>query len=56
MNRLPAMDAPRQFAERGDLIAYGIDYAEHVRAGIRYVDRILKGARPLIFRSSNRRH
>src|SRR5262249_52422472 len=45
-NRLPAMDARRQFAERGGLIAYGIDYAEHVRAGIRYVDRILKGAKP----------
>jgi len=45
-NRLPAMDGRKQFPESGGLIAYGIDYAEHVRAGIRYVDKILKGARP----------
>jgi len=45
-NRLPAMDGRRQFPERGGLIAYGIDYAEHVRGSIRYVDKILKGAKP----------
>jgi ABC-type uncharacterized transport system substrate-binding protein len=33
-------------AVAGGLIAYGIDYAEHVRARIRYVDKILKGAKP----------
>ena len=27
-------------------MSYGIDFAEHVRAGIRYVDKILKGAKP----------
>lgn len=45
-NRLPAMDGRRQFPERGGLIAYGIDYAEHVRGSIRYIDKILKGATP----------
>jgi putative ABC transport system substrate-binding protein len=45
-NRLPAMDGRRQFPESGGLIAYGIDYAEHVRASIGYVDKILKGAKP----------
>jgi len=45
-NRLPAMDGRKQFPERGGLVAYGIDYAEHVRASIRYADRILKGAKP----------
>jgi putative tryptophan/tyrosine transport system substrate-binding protein len=44
--RLPAIDARRQFPERGGFISYGIDYAEHVRAGLRYVDKILKGAKP----------
>ncbi len=37
-NRLYTMDARRQFPERGGLMSYGIDYADHVRAGIRYVD------------------
>jgi putative tryptophan/tyrosine transport system substrate-binding protein len=45
-HRLPAMDGRKQFPERGGLVAYGIDYAEHVRASIRYADRILKGAKP----------
>jgi len=44
-NRLPAMDAQRQFPERGGLMSYGIDYADHVRAAIRYVDKILAGAK-----------
>ena len=46
MNRLPAIDARRQFPERGGRMSYGIDYAEHVRAGIRYVAKILAGSRP----------
>ena len=45
-NRLPAMDGRRIFPESGGFIAYGIDYVEHVRAGVRYVDKILKGAKP----------
>ncbi len=45
-NRLPAMDGRKQFPESGGLMSYGIDYAEHVRRGIRYVDQILRGAKP----------
>jgi len=45
-HRLPAMNGRRLFPERGGLMSYGIDFAEHVRAGIRYVDKILKGAKP----------
>jgi ABC-type uncharacterized transport system substrate-binding protein len=46
-NRVPAMDGRRQFPEQGGLISYGIDYAQHVRDGLRYVDRILRGAKPV---------
>jgi putative ABC transport system substrate-binding protein len=45
-NRLPAIDARKEFPERGGLMSYGIDYADHVRAGLRYVDKILRGAKP----------
>jgi putative ABC transport system substrate-binding protein len=45
-NRLPAMGADGRYPKSGGFIAYGIDYAEHIRAGIRYVDKILKGAKP----------
>ena len=45
-NRLPSMWGATRSAGAGGLIAYGIDYDEHVRAGIRYVDKILKGAKP----------
>ena len=45
-HRLPGIDPRRQFPERGGLMSYGIDYAEHVRIGLRYVDRILRGAKP----------
>jgi putative tryptophan/tyrosine transport system substrate-binding protein len=44
-NRLPAMNGRRQFPESGGLTAYGIDYVDHVRAGVRYFDKILKGAK-----------
>ena len=40
------MNGRRTFPESGGLIAYGIDYAEHVRGGLRYVDKILRGANP----------
>jgi hypothetical protein len=33
-NRLPTMDARKEYPERGGLMSYGIDYADHVRAGI----------------------
>jgi putative ABC transport system substrate-binding protein len=45
-NRLPALDGREQFAERGGLMAYGIDYTDHVRVGLHYIDKILRGAKP----------
>ena len=45
-HRLPAAYSPSQFAENGGLISYGADLTENFRRAARYVDRILKGARP----------
>ena len=44
--RLPAVYFFRSFAEAGGLMAYGASNAESIRAAARYVDRILRGARP----------
>lgn len=46
-NRDPAMYGAREFVEAGDLISYGTNLADHVRGAARYVDKILKGARPV---------
>jgi putative tryptophan/tyrosine transport system substrate-binding protein len=44
---VPAIfDAP-QFGENGGLIAYGPIYSEMYRRAAGYVDRILRGAKPL---------
>ena len=45
-NRLPAMGGERRFAADGGLISYGGDFSEGWRLAARYVDRILKGAKP----------
>ena len=45
-NRLPAMGGGRWFAVDGGLMSYGSDFAEGWRLAARYVDRILKGAKP----------
>ncbi|HEX9277408.1 MAG TPA: ABC transporter substrate-binding protein [Casimicrobiaceae bacterium] len=45
-NRLPALFAPREFAEAGGLMAYGANIADLYRRAANYVDRILKGANP----------
>lgn len=44
--RLPAVYFFRSFAEAGGLMAYGANNADSIRAAAKYVDRILKGARP----------
>jgi putative ABC transport system substrate-binding protein len=44
--RLPAVYFFRSFAEAGGLMAYGANNAESIRSAARYVDRILKGAKP----------
>jgi putative ABC transport system substrate-binding protein len=44
--RLPAIYEARNFVEAGGLLSLGPDLAESYRRAARYVDRILKGARP----------
>jgi hypothetical protein len=46
--------APQSFAKAGGLIGYGANDAELYRRGAYFVDRILKGAKPAICRSSRR--
>ena len=45
-SRLPALFAPREFAEAGGLMAYGANIADLYHRAATYVDRILKGANP----------
>jgi putative ABC transport system substrate-binding protein len=45
-NRLPVMSASTSIVTNGGLIVYGADYVEGWRLAARYVDKILKGAKP----------
>jgi ABC-type uncharacterized transport system substrate-binding protein len=45
--RLPAVYAFRRYIEEGGLISYGTDQIEPYRRAAGYVDRILKGERPV---------
>jgi putative ABC transport system substrate-binding protein len=45
-NRLPIMSAYRELAEAGGLMSFGPNYAVMHRQAARYVDKILKGAKP----------
>jgi len=45
-NRLPSICARSDYAENGCLMAYGPGYSTEGRDGARYVDKILKGAKP----------
>jgi putative ABC transport system substrate-binding protein len=45
-NRLPAVFNKPLFAEAGGLMTYGARYADFFRHAARYVDQILKGAKP----------
>jgi putative tryptophan/tyrosine transport system substrate-binding protein len=45
-HRLPTVCEASFFTVDGGLMSYGVDYRELVRDGARYVDRILRGARP----------
>ncbi len=44
--RLPAIGGGRQFVVDGGLLSYGGSFAEGWRLAARYVDKILKGAKP----------
>ena len=44
--RLPAVYPFRYFAAEGGLISYGVDQIDQWRGAARYVDRILRGAKP----------
>jgi putative ABC transport system substrate-binding protein len=43
---LPAIYAPREFADEGGLMSYGTNLADLYRRSAGYVDKILKGAKP----------
>jgi ABC-type uncharacterized transport system substrate-binding protein len=45
-HRLPAMYPYREFVEEGGLMVYGPNFADMFRRTGRYIDRILKGAKP----------
>ena len=55
-HRLPDVYWQREYVDGGGLISYGSNVAEQFRRAASYVDRILKGARPEISRSSKRRN
>jgi putative tryptophan/tyrosine transport system substrate-binding protein len=44
--RLPAMGAAREFVDLGGLMSYGVNQVDLARQTARYVDKILKGAKP----------
>ncbi|MBI3915746.1 MAG: ABC transporter substrate-binding protein [Betaproteobacteria bacterium] len=44
--RLPAIYGFAEFTDAGGLMSYGVNLADQFRRAARYVDRILKGARP----------
>jgi putative ABC transport system substrate-binding protein len=46
MHRLPSMFNEREFVQLGGLISYGVSIADLGRRSVRYVDKILKGAKP----------
>jgi putative ABC transport system substrate-binding protein len=44
--RLPTVVGAREYAEAGGLMSYGTDFPDLFRRAARYVDKILKGAKP----------
>jgi putative ABC transport system substrate-binding protein len=45
-NRLPTIYGQREYVEAGGLMSYGTDFQDLFRRAARYVDKILKGAKP----------
>jgi len=46
-HRLPAIYASREFVDAGGLVALGVSYPDLYRRAATYVDKILKGAKPV---------
>jgi putative ABC transport system substrate-binding protein len=44
--RLPGVYGPREWADDGGLVAYGVNRGDLYRRAAVYVDRILRGAKP----------
>lgn len=44
--RIPAIYGFREFAEAGGLMSYGLSYRDYFKGVARYVDAVLKGAKP----------
>jgi putative ABC transport system substrate-binding protein len=54
-NGLPTVHALREDVEAGGLLSYGPDVVDLWRRSANYVDKILRGAKPVIFPSNSRR-
>jgi len=44
--KLPGMYSYREFAEAGGLMSYGLSYRAYYKGVSRYIDKVLKGAKP----------
>jgi putative tryptophan/tyrosine transport system substrate-binding protein len=44
--RVPAIYGYREFAEAGGLMSYGVSYRDYFKRVARYIDAVLKGAKP----------
>ena len=45
-NRLPTIYPAREFVDAGGLVSYGVSYPDLYRRAARFVDKILRGAKP----------
>jgi putative ABC transport system substrate-binding protein len=45
-NRMPSIYGYREFAQAGGLMSYGLSYREYYKRVARYIDAVLKGAKP----------